>query len=143
MGETWQGKVEVTSGNRYTWVKGGVLMVNPNRPGSDGGGWKALVHDLSHLCWRKANAVEGVRPHEKGHARLELNMRKQVLKRGWLEVQPPVVEAPPPSKKDAQLDRYERIKARIESWEAKERRVKAALKKLHRQGAYYEKALAA
>lgn len=84
VGYRWTGKVRVTSGRRYTWVKRGVLVVNPNRPGRDGGGWKSLVHDLSHLVWYKANP-EGVRGHEKGHAKVELAMVKQVIKRGWLQ----------------------------------------------------------
>jgi len=143
MNDVWRGPVRVVSGKRYTWERRGTLLVNPNRPGSEGGGWKALIHDLSHLMWRKANP-EGVRPHEKGHAKLELRMIEEVLKRGWLssEPAPDQKEAPKPTKRDVQSKRYDRIKARIEAWEAKERRVKNAIKKLRLQASYYERQLA-
>ena len=122
-------------------MRRGILVVNPNRPGHEGGGWKALVHDLSHLMWQRANRDENVKPHEKGHAKLELRMIKEVIKRGWLNPEPEKAPPLPPTKQEKQTERYERIKARIASWERKERRVLSALKHLRRKAAYYERQL--
>lgn len=137
MGRPWTGKVETTSGRRFTWIKHGVLVVNPNRPGHEGGGWKSLIHDLSHLLWSRANP--GERPHQRDHAKLELAMVKQVVKRGWLTEGAPHPEPKP----DVRLERFERIKARMEAWERKERRAKNAIKKLRKQASYYERQLSA
>jgi len=78
LGEKYRSKIEVTSGNRYTWERYGVLSVNPTST-RHGGGWDAFIHDMSHLLWRRANGRD-VKPHEKGHAKFELSMRKEVLK---------------------------------------------------------------
>lgn len=137
MGEKLRYPIEITSGNRYTWIRSGKLCVNPEK------GWHDLIHDLSHLIWRRANVGEEIRPHEKGHAKLELRMVKEVVKRGWLNPEPPKEEAPKPTKQDVQSERYERINARIQAWEAKERRAKNAIKKLREQRAYYERQLSA
>lgn len=143
MGHTWTGPVRVTSGNRFTWISRGVFNVNPDHRGH-GGGWQALVHDLSHYCWWSANHGQE-KAHDKGHAKLELAMIKQVIKRGWLNPQPEAVKekAPPPTKDQIRGDRYERLKAREMSWVRKERRAQNALKKLRRQMRYYERQVAA
>lgn len=75
-------EVKVTSGNRYTWVRRGILYVNPDRKETIGGGWAALVHDLSHYVhWH-----DGVgKPHSKEHAKLEIKMVKYVVRSGWLD----------------------------------------------------------
>lgn len=89
LGKTFTGRVVLTSGNRYTWVKrdpeftGLMMMVNPNRwHGEDG-----IVHLLSHYAHRQLNP--GVRPHGAKHARIEIAMIKEVIKRGWLGDPPP------------------------------------------------------
>jgi hypothetical protein len=77
MGETYTGKVHIGSGNRYNWYRNGVLTVNPSR------GWKNLIHELSHYFWYDANP--GERPHSKHHARFEIKLTKEALRRGWLD----------------------------------------------------------
>jgi hypothetical protein len=151
-GNTLGNPITVTSGNRYTWMRRGVLYVNPD------GGWHRLIHDLSH--WLHGRVNVGNKPHDKTHARLELRMRKEALKRGWLggalADRPPVpatapetaqdalaiIEAPkaPPS---AREHRYERTIAGIKRWQAKEKRAKTALKKLVARRRYYERTLSA
>jgi hypothetical protein len=139
IGENWTGPIKLTSGRNYTWTHSGVFMVNPDAS-HHGGGWKALIHDLSHYLWRKANKGMPVRPHEKGHAKLELAMIKQVIKRGWL--QPPVDKIKPvPAKGDKIKKVYDRLQKRRMDWQRKERRAVNALKKLKRQMVYYEKRL--
>src|SRR6266446_3256191 len=72
-GETWRGAVKVTSGNRYSWERWGVLTVNP------GAGWKQLIHLLSHAFYQHYVAAKGDRPHGAGHARLERRMIREVV----------------------------------------------------------------
>jgi hypothetical protein len=128
-------EIQITSGNRYTWTRRGVLMVNPSA------GWDRFVHDLSHLFWRRANRVEhDLKPHEKGHARFELRMRKEVLRRGWLDGKLKPAPKPP---KDPKLVRYEAVIASIERWRAKLRRAQNALRKLQTRERYYQRTLVA
>lgn len=128
-------RIEYTSGRRrYTRIAydGGLrLVVNSSR------GWGHFVHDLSHVIWRHENW--DARPHEKGHAQLELRMRKEVLRRGWLDgkldasINVESKDAPPPSALDVRREKHERVLAAIERWERKLARAENALKKLRRR----------
>jgi len=66
---------EETSGNRYTWVRGNTCFINVDK------GWGDFIHLLSHYLHRASTGEN----HSKDHARLELRMRKEVLRRGWLD----------------------------------------------------------
>lgn len=147
MKRAFRGKVKLTSGNRFTWVKNGVLYVNPDfRSGpprtladgtvvDPGGGWHELVHTLSHYC---ANILyPNHRAHDGRHAFLERSMIEHVVRSGWLDGK---LERPERPRQTADLRQvtYTRIKARITSWEAKRKRAERALRKLRRQAAYYE-----
>jgi hypothetical protein len=132
-GETYTGKVHIGTGNRINWYAKGVLTVNPSR------GWKHLIHELSHYFFYDANP--GERPHSKYHARWEIKLTKEALKRGWLdgklkkpEVSKPVV--------DPRLRKLALVEAGIKRWETKAKRAKTALAKLERKRRYYQKALA-
>lgn len=120
------GKVLPTSGNRFTDIRYGDMYVNAER------GWDSLVHELSHEL---INA-----PHGGEHARLELRMIKEVLKRGWLSG---TLKREP--KQEAVVDvrrvRAERVAASIARWEKKLARAETALKKLRRKARYYSAAL--
>jgi hypothetical protein len=136
------GDVQVTSGNRYSWVRGGIVKVNPDR------GWKSLVHDLSHWAHKYSNT--GDKPHDSSHARMELRMIKRVVSSGWLDGSLKTPEAAPEPAADPSADRQAlrllraaRIDDRIERWEAKAKRAERALAKLRRQARYYQRTLAA
>lgn len=94
MKRPWPGKfAPAKKRNGYTWPRAGVYYVNPNRRdiyNSNKGGWHDLIHDVSHYLYRKKNGWAG-RPHCRQHARLELKLRKEAVKRGWV--------APPPEEK--------------------------------------------
>jgi hypothetical protein len=130
----------MTSGNRYTWVYRGELHVNPDRAEMTGRGWVALVHDLSHFAHRRLNP--GVRPHSGTHARLELSMIKEVIKRGWLFGSLKKPEKPQPEKRDERAIKFLRVEAAIILWERKLKRAQTALKKLERQRRYYARSQA-
>ena len=150
-GNTLGNPIAVTSGNRYTWMRRGVLYVNPD------GGWHRLIHDLSHWLHRRVNA--GKKPHDKAHAKLELRMRREALRRGWLagaladkpkvpvtapetaQDAPALAEAPK-ARPSVREQRYARTMAAIERWRTKEKRAKNALKKLVARQRYYERTLA-
>lgn len=138
MGNTLELDVVLTSGNRYNWIRGNELRVNPDR------GWRNLVHDLSHLFVSRANP--GERPHSKFHARFEAKLVREVIKRGWLSgslrdtVKAAVVQTVP-GLDDRRRDKLTRIEARIVSWARKQKRAERALAKLTKQQRYYTKAL--
>jgi len=129
--------IKITSGNRYTGRgRGGVVLVNP-APGDPrqgykrhGGGWQALVHDLSH--WLGGG-------HSKDHARLERRMIREVVRRGWLSGVLKIAQKPAPAPVDVQAERHRSILARIDRWLAKKKRANRALMKLARQRRYYER----
>lgn len=101
-----------------------------------GGGWDSLLHDLSHR-WHSG------KPHSRQHARLELRLRAEVLKRGWLagslkSEEPPAVL---PTPQDRFRGNIELISAKLARWQTKWRRAETAIKKLTRQRRYYERRL--
>lgn len=132
--------INLVSGNRYSYARSGKLNINPNSK-HHGGGWKAMVHDLSHWLHRK---ISNDKPHAASHARLELRLIKEVVKRGWLTGSLLSAEEPAkpePSAKTVQALRYQRILKRRGAWEAKQKRAQRALRKLARQASYYERTL--
>ncbi len=140
MKRAFRGKVKVGSGNRHTWIRSGVMTVNPD--GRFRGGWRDLVHGLSHYCHRRLHPKQ--RPHDgRGtHAFIERTMIEHVVNSGWLDGKLKRQERPK-APIDLKGARRGRVIARIEAWEAKRKRAERALKKLNRQRAYYERALAA
>lgn len=120
--------IKVTSGNRYSYSRRGVLSVNPN--GHHFGGWKDLVHDLSH--WLGGG-------HSKDHARLEARMVREVVRRGWLTgslKDKPKAEKQP---EDPKAKRYKAVVIRMDRWLAKKKRAERALARLARQRKRYER----
>lgn len=78
------GPIDLTSGNRHTWMRGGRLTLNPNRDSCLGGGWADIVHDLSHLAHNRINRKPSGRrpkPHTFDQAKLERKMQRIVLER--------------------------------------------------------------
>lgn len=75
MKKPWKGRVELTSGNRYTWIRNGVMYVNPNHPHQPG--WEGITHDLSHYCNHRLRPND--RPHSDAQAILEAELTRFVL----------------------------------------------------------------
>jgi hypothetical protein len=133
-GENWVGTFIETSGNRYSsYPRRGRYPINTET------GWHRLIHDISHYHWRRHVGI-GQKPHAKGHARFELKLVKEVVKRGWLtpsSPSEPVVIDPAVVKRAEALKKQERIAAAIRRWNAKLKRAETALKKLNRKEKYY------
>lgn len=135
VGRKFRGPFKLTSGNRYTWVYRGTLRVNPNRRGWYRG-WKALVHDLSHLCHRRLHPDD--RPHSDRHAYLERRLAEYVVSHGWLDGKLKRKRTEKPAR-NLIGERYGRIVARERRWQAKLRRAQNALKKVRRERRDYER----
>ena len=69
--------IKLTSGNRYTWERRGILIVNPT--GHFFGPWQDIVHDLSHLAHERKNPNK--RPHCIEQARIERRMQDNLMRR--------------------------------------------------------------
>ncbi len=142
MGRPWKGEVKLTSGNRYTWVEGGVLYVNPNR---HGGGLREIVHLISHYAHRRLHPRD--KPHSIRQARLERKLATFAIERGWHEGQPVVklrakAEKPEPveqPKPDKVAQRYHRMVSRRDKWKREAERAKRLLAKAEREVRQYER----
>src|SRR5688500_10089818 len=66
-GRAFPGKVELASGNRYTWVRRGVLYVNPDKRELHTRGLRSIIHDLSHYAHSRLNPRDA--PHSIRQAR--------------------------------------------------------------------------
>lgn len=136
MGKTWTGEVRITSGNRYTWVRRGVLCVNPNYRG---GGLRQLIHLLSHYCHYRLHPDDA--PHSIRQARIERNMVDFALKRGWHEgalkaAVPAPKEKPKP---DVIQQRYARMVTRRDKWGKEIERARRLHDKARREVREYER----
>lgn len=133
-------KIRVTSGNRNNWVRRGgnrndvgqreiALWINPS------GGWKRLVHDMSHYLHSRYSSG---RPHDSSHAYIERRLTQMVIDGNWLSGKLRKPDPPPKPRKDASAVRYQRTLDSIKRWETKLKRAKTALAKLARRRRYYE-----
>lgn len=130
MKRTFRGPVRVTSGNRYTWIRRGEMLVNPSH------GWHGLVHLLSHYCHSRRHPDEN--PHSGEHARCEIRMIKEVIKRGWLEGKLKSEPKPTPAKPTAS-SKLDALRAREKRWITRTKRAATALKKIRSAIRRYEK----
>jgi hypothetical protein len=131
MRRTFRGKVRVTSGRRYTWIRRGEMVVNPEHA------WHGLVHLLSHYCHRRLHPDEN--PHGGAHARLEIRMIKEAIKRGWLNGNLAAVAAQSAEKarqraaiKASPASKLARLRAREKRWQTKIKRGESALRTIRR-----------
>jgi hypothetical protein len=128
-------RFKLTSGRRYNGPRSGVFYVNPT--GHHFGGWRDIVHDISHWSIRLHWSENG--NHTPRHAWLERTLAEHVVSSGWLEgklIRASKQTAPPPDRKAV---KQQRIEAKIARWQSKKRRAENALKKLARQRAYYDR----
>lgn len=83
MGRPWNGPVKMTSGRRYTWVRRGALVVNPDMPQRDCRGLRAMIHDLSHYAHSRLHPNDA--PHSRRQAQLEGRLVTYAIKSGFAE----------------------------------------------------------
>lgn len=132
-GSPWRGPVELTSGNRHTWVwrRKGVmtLVINPDR--TRRGGWRDIVHDISHYAHMMIN--HGDRPHSAKQLYIERDMVDFVLDNGFHEGRLKPKPKAPPKQKDAVAERLKRVEELIGNWERKERYAQTRLATLRKE----------
>jgi hypothetical protein len=131
-GRPFKGKMKLTSGRRYTYIRCGIFYVNPNQNGD--GGWHEIVHGISHYA--TARLHPRAPGHGAQHAWIERELISYVVQSGWLDGK---LRRPEKAKPDPISQRHERVLAGIRRWEQKKRRAENALKKLARQRRYYER----
>lgn len=122
-------KIRFGTGNRYTWIRNGVLTINPSA------GWKEINHDFTHCIERRTTGDA----HSDTHLELE-RQGAELIKRKFL-TEGPQPEKPKPTTRELQEKRAAQVEAGIERWEKKLRRANNALKKLRKKKRYYDKAL--
>lgn len=104
-----------------------MIVVNPV------GGWHELVHLLSHYL--------SPGKHGADHARCELRLIKEVIRRGWLEGKlrsPEKVVVPVPID-EVRSKRKARLQERLKKWESRKKRAETAIRKLRKSIRYYER----
>lgn len=124
-------KIRFGTGNRYTWIRRGVLTVNPSA------GWKEINHDFTHCIERRTTGDA----HSDKHLERERYGAEMIRKRFLMEGPQP--EKPKPTTLDLQQKRAASVETRIVTWERKAKRAQTALSKLRKQKRYYEKTLSA
>lgn len=133
-GKAFKGKVQITSGRRYTWVRNHVLYVNPNQKTWKGnGGWHEIVHGISHIASQRIWKEN----HGPRHAFIERELIEYVVSNGFLDGKLRRETKTAPAAKDV---KYDRVIKRISAWETKAKRAATALRKLHKTKARYDRA---
>jgi hypothetical protein len=131
MGKVWAGRWELTSGNRFTWPKGAVFYVNPNRTRGERG-LRDIIHLISHWCHRRLHPAD--KPHSIRQMRLEARLTKFALDRKWhegalKEKAKPLPAKPSQQEKAKRLVQLEqRLKRRREEFERAQRLLAKAAK---------------
>ena len=145
MGREWAGPVRLTSGRRYTWVRRGVLVVNPDMPQRACRGLRAMIHDLSHYAHSRLHPSDA--PHSRRQAQLEGKLVTYALNAGWLngEVrrigpapQPKAEPAPKPPV-DKVVVKHARMVARRDKYRAELARYERLLAKAEREVRDYQR----
>lgn len=145
MGRAWTGSVRLTSGRRYTWIKRGVLIVNPNMIQRDCRGLRAMIHDISHYAHSRLHPSDA--PHSRRQAQLEGKLVTYAIKSGFAEgrvrrlgpePQPKPEPAPKPAV-DKVAVKHARMVARRDKYRAELARLTRLLKKAEREVKDYQR----
>ena len=134
LGKPFKGNVRITTGNRYTWIRRGEMVVNASQGWN---GFRGIIHLLSHYCHRRKFPHH--RPHHYTELEMEADLTRYAIERGFHEGK----LLPKPRKKKPQehpiVAKRKKLEDQIKRWESKQKRAKTALKKLKPRLAYYQK----
>lgn len=131
MGRNWEGngrRWEVTSGNRFTWPKGSVFYVNPDRRRGERG-LRDIIHLMAHYCHRRLHPED--KPHSIRELRLEAKLTKFALDRRWHEGTLKDKAKPIPKKlpRTDRVKKYRLAQARVVKYRAEIARAQRLLAK--------------
>lgn len=138
MGKSFPGKVKLVSGNRRTWVRSGVLVVNPDeRSNGSQRGLREMIHAISHYCHRRLHPMDA--PHSPRQARLEGRLVRFALRKGFTEGALKR-ELPTPKEKPSRVQqRYARMVNRRDKWAKEAERAKRLHAKAQKEVREYER----
>lgn len=134
MGRPFKGKVRVTSGRRYSWIRRGEMIVNPSH------GWPEIVHLLSHYFHRRLHPKH--RPHSYLALEMEKNLTDYALAHGFHEGKLKSKPRPTKPKPPQRVLRLQSAAEHLKRWEAKRKRAETAIRHYRKKVRYYERALA-
>lgn len=145
MGKPWTGPVKVVSGNRYSWVRHGVLCVNPDKREPHCRGVRSIIHDLSHYAHARLNPSEA--PHSLRQARLEGRLVTYAINAGWntgevRKLGPAPQPKPEPAPKpvvDKVVQKHARMVARRDKYRKEQARIERLLAKAEREVRDYQR----
>lgn len=139
MGRPFKGKVKVTSGNRYTWIRYGTLYVNPE---SGWNGFRGIIHLLAHYLHRRK--YPGKRPHHYTELEVEKQMTDYAIAHGFHlgKLKREKRAKPKPTKLEKAHAAVEAARLAMKKWEAKRKRADTAVRKYKAKAKYYEKVAA-
>lgn len=138
MGKAFDGEIKLTSGNRNTWVRRGVMSVNPNHRGR--GGLREIIHGISHYAHSRLHPKDA--PHSSRQVHLEGELVEYALSHGFLDgslkrlKREPVA---PEAKPDKVQLKYARMVKRRDRWMAEAERAKRLLAKAAKEVREYER----
>lgn len=135
LGKSGPLKVVITSGNRYSWVRHGTLIVNPDHGWN---GFRGIIHLLAHAFHNRLH--RGKRPHHYTELELEKEMTNFAIAKGFhlgkLKREP---KKAPLTKLEKAQAQAAKAKLAAAKWEAKRKRAQTAIKKYKTRAKYYEK----
>lgn len=131
MGRAWKGKIKLTSGNRFTFIRRGVLSVNPNRTRALRPGFPDILHQVAHLVHHERFPKN--KPHASSELYIERDLTDWVLAKGYLDGS--LKKTPKPT--------VSVVEKRAKAVEASIARAEAKLKKLASDKKRTERRLAA
>lgn len=133
MGRPFRGKVVITSGNRYTWIRRGTMYVNPDHGWN---GFRGIIHLLAHYF--HARKYPGKRPHHYTELELEKELTNFAIENGFHlgKLKRPEKAA---IKKDRRALGHKAAVEALDRWQTKLRRAETAVKKYQKKVRYYER----
>jgi hypothetical protein len=146
MGRPWTGKVRLATGNRRTWVRSGVLVVNPDESsrGSQGG-LREIIHSIAHYAHYRLHPSEA--PHSRRQLLLESRLVTYAIKSGFAEgrvrrlgpaPQPKAAPEPKPPV-DKVVQKHARMVKRRDTYRAQVERLTRLLAKAEREVKDYQR----
>jgi len=124
--------IKQVSGNRYTWVRRGVVTINCDK------GWGDIIHTWSHWLDHRVNPK--TRPHSAEHSLIELRCTKYFFEKGFLEKSRNAIEQPKVKKRINKVaQRYERMLKRQKAWNRKLKLAQTNLEKVNKEIRVYER----
>jgi len=97
-------------------------------------GWGRLIHDCSHLIFRRVYPFK--KPHNALHVHYETQIASYVVGAGWLDgsLKPKLTP-----KRNIKEVRYERMVKREREWSSKQKRATNALRKVRQELKVYQR----